>query len=45
MNILKLFEKVLQSEDVQGVPILYICIVFNCVIEAIQTGECFYINE
>lgn len=42
MDVLKLIDKVLQSEDVQDIPILYVYIVVACVIEAIGTGECFY---
>lgn len=45
MDILKLCQKVLESEDVQGIPVIYIYIVFNCVIEAINSGECFLPTE
>ena len=45
MDILKLFEKVLQSDEVQEIPVIYICIVFNAIIEAINSGECFYTTE
>jgi len=45
MDIKKLFEKVLHSEELQGVPVIYIYIVFNTVIEAINSGECFYTIE
>ena len=42
MDIIKLFKKVLESEEMQSIPLLYICMVFNCVVEAINEGECFY---
>lgn len=42
MDVLKLCEKVLESEDVKDIPIMYVYIIVNCVIEAISSGECFY---
>lgn len=45
MDIQKLFRKVLESEEVQGIPLIYVILVFNSIIEAINTGECFYTNE
>ena len=42
MDILKLCQMVLESEDVQGIPIIYIYLVMNSVIDAINSGECFY---
>lgn len=42
MDILKLCEKVLQSEEIQHIPVIYVYLVINSVIEAINTGECFY---
>lgn len=45
MDILKLCEKVLESEEVQGIPVVYVYLVMNCVIEAINSGECFYPTE
>ena len=45
MDVLKLCEKVLASEDVKDIPIIYVFIVITCVIEAIESGECFYEME
>lgn len=45
MDIDKLFKKVLDSEDVKNIPVLYVITVLNCVLDAIGSGECFYKNE
>ena len=45
MDIMKLCRKVMESEEVQGIPLVYVILVFNSVIEAINSGECFYTNE
>ena len=45
MDIDKLFKKVVASDDVKHVPILFIITVFNCVLDEISTGECFYQTE
>lgn len=45
MDVNKLFNTVILSEDIKNVPILYIIMVFNCVLEAISSGECFYKTE
>ena len=45
MDIDKLFKKVVTSEDVKDVPIIFIIMVFNCVLEEISTGDCFYQTE
>lgn len=45
MDVLKLCKKVLENEDVKGIPLLYVLIVVGCVIEAIGSGECFYNTE
>lgn len=45
MDIKKLYEKVIQSEEVHDIPLLHILAVLNVVIEVIGTGECFYENE
>lgn len=45
MDIKKLYEKVIQSEDVHGIPLVYILAVLNAVLEAIGTGDCFYETE
>lgn len=45
MDILKLCEKVINSEEMKAVPKIYIYAVICCVIEAIGSGECFYETE
>ena len=45
MDIDKLFKKVMLSDDVKDVPIIYIMMVFNTILEIIGTGECFYKAE
>lgn len=45
MDIKKLYEKVIQNEDVHGIPLVYILTVLNAVLDAIGTGECFYKTE
>ena len=45
MDIKKLYEKVIQSEEVHGIPLVYILTILNVVLEAIGTGECFYETE
>ena len=45
MDILKLCEKVLNNEEIKGIPLIYVYLVFNAVIDAINSGECFYKNE
>lgn len=45
MDIDKLFKKVIASDDIRNVPILFIIMVFNCVLDEISTGECFYETE
>lgn len=45
MDILKLCKKVLESEEVQGIPVIFIYLILNSVIEAINSGECFYVTE
>ena len=45
MDVLKLCEKVLESEDVKDIPLIYVFIIVSCVIEAIGSGECFYEME
>lgn len=42
MDVLKLFEKVIENEDVKDIPLLYVFEVICAVIDAIGTGECFY---
>lgn len=45
MDIKKLYEKVIQSEEVHGIPLLHILAVLNTVMDIIGSGECFYENE
>ena len=45
MDIKKLYEKVINSEDLQGIPIIHILRVFNAILDAISDGDCFYKNE
>ena len=45
MDIRKLYEMVIQSDEVHGIPLLHILAVLNAVLEAIESGECFYTNE
>ena len=45
MDIIKLFEMVLGNEDTKDIPVLYVILIFNSVIDAINTGECFYKME
>ena len=45
MDIKKLYEKVIQSDAVHGIPLIHILTVLNVVIEVIGDGECFYENE
>ena len=42
MDIQKLCEKVLESAEVQGIPIIYVYMIINCVLDVIDSGECFY---
>jgi len=45
MDIQKLCEKVLESTEAQGIPILYVYMIINCVLEVIDSGECFYTSD
>lgn len=45
MDINKLFNMVVLSEETKDVPIWHIIKVFNCVLEVIGSGECFYKPE
>ena len=45
MDVNKLCEKVLASEEVKNIPIIFIYTVITCVMEAISSGECFYETE
>ena len=45
MDIKKLYEKVIQSEEVHDIPLIHILTVLNAVLDVIDSGECFYENE
>lgn len=45
MDIEKLFKTVIESEEVGNVPIIFVIMVFNCIIDAISSGEYFYKTE
>lgn len=45
MDIKKLYEKVIQSEEVHDIPLIHILTVLNVVMEIIGDGDCFYENE
>lgn len=45
MDITKLYEKVIQDEDLHDIPLLHILAVLIAVVEAIGDGDCFYENE
>lgn len=45
MDVNKLFEKVMSDHEISKIPILYVFIVMNCVLDAIGSGECFYETE
>jgi hypothetical protein len=45
MDIIKLFEKVMENEVAAGIPPIYVFTIVCCVVEAISTGECFYKTE
>lgn len=45
MDIEKLFKKVLDNDEIKGIPIIFVFSVIMCVFEAIESGECFYKTE
>ena len=45
MDVNKLFHKVIEDEEIKDIPLLYVFAVINSVIEAINSGECFYQTE
>ena len=45
MDINKLFHKVIEDEGISDIPLLFVLTVMNSVIEAINSGECFYKTE
>lgn len=42
MDIKKLYEKVIQSDEVHDIPMIHILTVLGVVLEVIGDGECFY---
>lgn len=45
MDVNKLFHKVIEDEDVKDIPLVFVLAIVNSVIEAINSGECFYQTE
>lgn len=45
MDILKMLEIVMKDKQVQEIPAVHVIMVVNAVIEAINSGECFYEND
>lgn len=45
MDLDKLCKKVMESDDVKNIPIVYVFMVIKCVIDVIGSGECFYNTE
>lgn len=45
MDLNKLCEKVMNSDEVKDIPIIYVYKIIFTVIEAISSGECFYETE
>ena len=45
MDIIKLFEKVIENDEVKDIPMLYVFTVVCAVVDAIGSGECFYRND
>ena len=45
MDVNKLFEKVMSNKEIAKVPLIYVFLVLNSVLDAISSGECFYETE
>lgn len=45
MDIKKLYEKVINSKEVHGIPLVHILTILNVVMDIIGEGECFYKEE
>ena len=45
MDMKKLFEKLIADENIQKIPLNYVLEVFYAVINAINSGECYYENH
>ena len=42
MDVLSLFEKVIEDDEIKDIPLMYVFRIVCCVVDAISTGECFY---
>lgn len=45
MDIKKLCKKVLNSDEIKGIPLIFVFTIVKCVLDAISSGECFYETE
>lgn len=45
MDIKKLCKKIMNSDEIKGIPLVYVFVVMTCVLDAISSGECFYSTE
>ena len=45
MDVSKLFKKLMNREEVRGIPLIHIFTVLNCVLDIIGSGDCFYPRE
>ena len=45
MDIQKLYEKIIQDEELHNIPLIHIMAVLNAVLDAISDGDCFYEND
>lgn len=45
MNINELFDALVQSEDLKGIPVIHVLRVLATVFELINSGKFFYENE
>ena len=45
MDVIKLFEKVIESDEIRNIPLVYVFEVVCCVVDVISSGECFYNTE
>lgn len=45
MDIQKLFEKLVDHEEIKDMPITDVFKVFFCIVDIISSGECYYDSE
>ena len=45
MDVLSLFEKVIEDDEIKDIPLMYVFRIVCSVVDAISTGECFYNND